>query len=177
MQCLLAFELDVLGTHPLDESLKSCGIRCVVQTFCSSWRSCELWFTFWLYGAVLGMGFMVRVCIALSYLFQCGYFLIHLIGRDNSATFWISFWGHCSMCSYTFSVSVVRKKFRSRLCHHLGPSFSQHTLLNVYIHYLFHSFRRVMIVTNLQKRKLSVIEMCRFDPKKCDFKYLITMKT
>ena len=87
------------------------------------------------------------------------------------------------MCSCAFSVSVGGSEFKSLLCHHLGPSLSHYILLNVYLHNLFHPYSIVTTVTNLQRGKLtflsqitqSVIEMCRFDPRKFDFKFFITM--
>lgn len=77
-----------------------------------------------------------------------------------------------------------REECRSVLCHQLGPSLSPHTV-NVYIHDSFHCDRVVRIVSNLQRRTLaslsavagSVIQMCRHDPQKIDFEFLIIMKT
>lgn len=45
--------------------------------------------------------------------FQCGYFLIYLIYKNHSVSFWISLRDHCSICSYTFSMSVEGRRFRS----------------------------------------------------------------
>ena len=56
--------------------LKSWGTRCLIQASCSSRRSWELWFPSWLYIAVLGVGFIGRVCLSFSYPYQGEYILI-----------------------------------------------------------------------------------------------------
>ena len=62
-----------------------------------------------------------RVCLCLSYLFPYGYFLFHLMCRNLSASFWISFRGEFAVYSCTFSVSVrLNWEFRNLLGPHLG---------------------------------------------------------
>ena len=82
----------------------------------------------WLYGTEPGMEFMVRLCLSLSCqycrCYQCGYFLICLIWKSHTASFWISFRGNCSMCSYTFSASKEGRKFSSLLSHHFSSSLA-----------------------------------------------------
>ena len=73
-----------------------------------------------LYGALLTVGFMTRVCLSLSYVFLCGYFLSHQMFRSRPACFWISFRGNLSTHSCTFTVSMGRVELRSLLCCHLG---------------------------------------------------------
>lgn len=115
------------------------GVLDVWSKLCPSWRSCELWFIFCLYGAVLGMGFMVRLCIGIYYLFQGGYFLIHLIHRNHSATFWMFFRGHCSMFHCSIQCVCSRKEVPASP---VSPSWS--VLLSAYtvkcIYSLFISF-------------------------------------
>lgn len=79
---------------------------------------------------VLGCGWW-WVWFRLSYPFQCGHSLTHLMRRNHSGRFWISFNGNCSMCSYSFCVSMGEGGFRSPLFHHLGtePTHSFHSLL------------------------------------------------
>ena len=79
------------------------GVQSKPFTAQGSW---ELEIPFWLYGTVLGMGFVARVCLSLSYLFWCGYFLIHLMCRSCSVSLWISFWETCCMGSCTSGASV-----------------------------------------------------------------------
>lgn len=45
------------------------------------------------YVTVLGMWFMARMCLSLSYVVQRGYFLIHSMEMIHSASFWISLGG------------------------------------------------------------------------------------
>lgn len=61
-----------------------------------------------LYGTGPVVGFMARVYFSLSYSFQHGYFLIHLMKRNRSASVWISFRGTCSVCCCTCCVFVRR---------------------------------------------------------------------
>ena len=56
--------------------LKSWGTRCLIQASCSLRRSWELWVSSWLYIAVLGVGFIGRVCLSFSYPYQGEYILI-----------------------------------------------------------------------------------------------------
>ena len=57
-------------------------------------------------------------------MYQCGYFLICLMWKSHTASFWISFRGNCSMCSYTFNASKGGRKFSSLLSHHFGSSMA-----------------------------------------------------
>lgn len=75
---------------------------------------------FQLYGTVLGVRIMVRVCLDLSYLFRCRYFLIDFMYRSHRVSFLISFRGNCSMCSCRFGASVGGRTFKNLICHHLG---------------------------------------------------------
>lgn len=54
------------------------------------------------------------------YPFQKGYFLVHPLCSNHSASFWISFTGNFSVCSCTFGVFRGGGEFRSLLLHHLG---------------------------------------------------------
>lgn len=51
-----------------------------------------------------------KVYLSLSCVFWCGYFLIYLMCRHQSASFWISFREACCMRSYTFGVFLRRRK-------------------------------------------------------------------
>lgn len=42
------------------------------------------------YVTMPGVGFMARLCVTLSYLFQCGYFLIHPVYRSHSVSEFLS---------------------------------------------------------------------------------------
>ena len=66
--------------------------------------------------------FMARGCVSLSYSFHCGYFLICLMCRIHSGSFWISSRGNCSVYNCTFGASVGGDKFRRLLCQHFGTS-------------------------------------------------------
>lgn len=46
-------------------------------------------------------------------------FLIHLLCRSHSASFWIYFRGNCFVCNWRFDVSFGSGAFRSHLCCHL----------------------------------------------------------
>lgn len=70
-------ELGVLDVFALNGSLSSWS-----QGLCFSGRRLELRVTSWLHGVVPGIGFMVRLCLRLSNLFPCGYFLICLMYRN-----------------------------------------------------------------------------------------------
>lgn len=83
-------ELGVVGSHTSGVSLKSWGIRYVIQILYSFGRSWELGVPSWFYGSVPGMGFMMRVCLSFSYPFRYGYLLIHLVCRSHSVSFWLS---------------------------------------------------------------------------------------
>lgn len=74
-----------------------------------------VWIPSQLYITVPGLGFVVRVCLSLSYLFPCGYFFVHLICTSHWASFGISFRGNCPMCSSWFSVYKGGSEFRSLL--------------------------------------------------------------
>lgn len=71
-----------------------------------------LGFSFWLYGTVLGMEFMVRVCLSLSYLF---WYVIFSINWCVGVTrFWISLRKKkkllCVKVYSIFSVTIGRRK-------------------------------------------------------------------
>lgn len=72
----------------------------------------------WLYGTVLGVELMARMCLSLPHLLQWGYFLIYLMWRSHSASSWIFLRGNCSTCR----AAVWGRKFTSLLYHHLGLS-------------------------------------------------------
>ena len=61
------------------------------------------------------VGFMARVCFSISYPFWYGCFLVRTMCRSHSASFWISFWENCSVCSCIFGVSMGGGEFRSIL--------------------------------------------------------------
>ena len=125
MQALLAFRARCFGTPPPSPrgSVKSSDARCVIQTLFSSRRSWELGVPSQLYGPVPGVGFVVRVCLSLSYPFwYCEYFLICLICKSHSGSFWISLRGTCPLVSCTFSASMEGGRFKSLLYCHLGSS-------------------------------------------------------
>lgn len=112
------FQIGVLGACSLRDSLKNCSVRCVAQTLHSSGRIWELGFGVpsWLY--YTGPGWE---CVsAFPTCFDCGYFLIHLVWRSHSASFWFSL--RITLRSCTFGVSIGRGKFRSLPCGHLVPS-------------------------------------------------------
>ena len=83
---------------PSGGSLKSWGTKCGVHNLCSSERSLELRVRSWWCGTVLGVGFVVRLCLSVSYAFRRGYILIRSLCRSHSARFWISFRRICSVC-------------------------------------------------------------------------------
>lgn len=79
-------KLGVLGSHLSGGVLESCGALYWVPTLCSSGCSWELGLPSWLYGAVPGVGFMIRVCLSLSYHLNVGFIsfawyvvIIHLV--------------------------------------------------------------------------------------------------
>ena len=78
---------------------------------------CELGVSSWLYGIMLGVGFMTRV-LQPFHLFLMWYFLGHLI------SFSISLRENCSMCSYIFHRPERGGKLRSPLGHYPGDSLS-----------------------------------------------------
>ena len=67
-----------------------------------------------------GVGVIWKVCLSLSCLFWCGYFLSHPMCRSHSTSFLVSLKESCSMCSFIFSTFVGKGKFRSLLCCHFG---------------------------------------------------------
>lgn len=67
-----------------------------------------------------GVGVYGERCFSLSCVFQYGYFLIPLMFRSHSPSFQISFKVNCSICSWTFGVSVGGGQLRIFFCHHLG---------------------------------------------------------
>lgn len=75
--------LGVLGASPLDGSIKSWSFPRRVQTLPSlgrSWSEVSSQSK----GIVPEVWFIARVCLSISYPFQCGNFLTHLIYRSNS---------------------------------------------------------------------------------------------
>ena len=84
------FGAGYLGDHFSGGNLKSWNTRCWIQAVHSSGRTWKLWVASPLYVTVLGVGFMAKVYLSLSYPFQCGYFLIYPICSYCSAIFWIS---------------------------------------------------------------------------------------
>lgn len=68
-------ELDILRSHPLVRVINVWALNVGVQTDCSWERSLELGVPSQLYGTMLGVGFVARLCLSLSYPFQCGYLL------------------------------------------------------------------------------------------------------
>ena len=67
---------------------------------------------------------MSQSFLSVLLMYQCGYFLICLIWKSHTASFWISFRGNCSMCSYTFNASKGGRKFSSLPSHHFGSSLA-----------------------------------------------------
>lgn len=55
----------------------------------------------------------LRVCLSLSYQFQCGCLLSSLMYKSHSASFWISFRRNCALCNCTFSIPVRKGKLRN----------------------------------------------------------------
>ena len=89
--------LAVLGSCPLSGSLKNWGIKCRVQTLHYSGRSWE-WGVPSAYRVLCqGWGFQWE-CLSLRTCFDVSFFLIHLMGKSQSAIFWISFSDKCSVC-------------------------------------------------------------------------------
>ena len=122
MQASLAFRARFLGTCPSVGSLKNWGTSFKVQAFGSSGKSLGLGVPSRLYGSMLGVGFMARGCLSLSYLFQhrwCRYCLVDLICRSHSASLCISFRRNCSMYSCRFIGSSQGGELRRLLCCHL----------------------------------------------------------
>ena len=75
---------------PRYESLKSLGCIVVVQTLHSSWIIWELGVLSELYGSLMGVCiFMLKICLSLSYLFQCCYSLSLPMCKSHSTSFWI----------------------------------------------------------------------------------------
>lgn len=61
-----------------------------------------------------------NMSLSLFYLFQCVYFVCHLVCRIRLSSSWISLRGECAMCRCMFNVSVKGEKFSSLLSGHLG---------------------------------------------------------
>lgn len=79
------------------------------------------WVPFWLYGAALGVRLMAMLCLSLSDPFYYRYFPSGWMCRCRSTSFWIFRRGSCSVYICIFGMSMGGGKFRSLLCHHLGP--------------------------------------------------------
>ena len=94
------------------------GVLDVCSKPFSPLTGCELG-VFWLYGVMLGVGFMTRVLQPFLPIFWCRYFLSHLMCRGHLISFWISLRENCSMCSYIFHRSKRGGKLRSPLGHYL----------------------------------------------------------
>lgn len=75
---------------------------------------------------VLEVGFMSRILSTFRFWRWC--FPCCPMCRSYSARFWISLRGNCSMCRCVFSESLGGGKFRSLLCHHLGPEVTSNIL-------------------------------------------------
>lgn len=58
-------------------------------------------------------GLTARVYLRHFYLFQCRDFLVHLMCKSCSTTFWISFGGNFAVGNCTFSVSMEGREFRN----------------------------------------------------------------
>lgn len=79
------------------------------------------WVPFWLYGAALGVRLMAMLCLSLSDPFYYRYFPSGWMCRCLSTSFWIFRRGSCSVYICIFGMSMGGGKFRSLLCHLLGP--------------------------------------------------------
>ena len=101
-------ELGVWVAHPSGGSLKSRDTSFEFQSLHSSGRSWALGVSpshptpHTQYGAALGLGLRWESQPSLP--IYCSYFLTHLMHRSHSASFWISFLGNCSVCSWAFGV-------------------------------------------------------------------------
>lgn len=67
----------------------------------------------------------LRVCLSLSYRFQCGCLLSSLMYKSHSASFWISFRRNCALCNCTFSMPVRKRKLRNPMTPSSSESFTQ----------------------------------------------------
>ena len=105
MQAPLAFKARCFGGSLSGEGLKSWGTRYGSNPSLLKEKPWGLSFLLIVVGA-LGLGLMVKLIISLSYLLQCGFFLIHPICRSCSASFWVLSRGNCSIGSCRFGVSV-----------------------------------------------------------------------
>ena len=117
MQALLAFRARCFGVHFWGGSLKRCSTSCGVQTLRSSGRSRELWVLSRFYVTAWGWGLWWDG-VSPTW-FDVG-FLVPLMCKSCSTSFWIPFEGNCSVCRCRFSVSV-RGEFRILLCCHFEP--------------------------------------------------------
>ena len=119
-----------LRTYTMGGSLKGWGTKYGLQALHSSGRSWELEVPSWLYGTVCvwgcglgwgGVGFVVTVCLSLSYPFQGGHLFICWRCRSHSASFRISFRNNCSL----LPIWCVHRMMgvQGPLCHHLGQAF------------------------------------------------------
>lgn len=121
-------ELGVLGACPTLRSLKSWSIRSWGKLFTPQGEAGNCGFP----PIVLRVGFIVKVCLNLSYPFNCGYILIHSVYRSHSGSSWISDSKNFSMCSCRFSVTFVGGgEFRNLLHHQLGLDSYFFFLLNL----------------------------------------------
>lgn len=115
IQALLVFRAIYFWGLSLRRSIKSWGDRYEVWTLLSLQKSWELRVPSWLYGTVPAMGFSVRDCLSLFYLFWCRCYIIHPMCRSCSVSFWISFRGNCftHMCSCTLGMSIEGGELKS----------------------------------------------------------------
>ena len=120
-------ELDVLGIDFSDAGLQSWGIRCGVQTFCSSGGSsgspdCEFHSHFcWL---CWGWGLWPDCVSASPNHFDVGFFRVRLMHRSCLSILEVCFRGNCSLCTLV-SVGWWKGEFRIFLHCHLEqePTF------------------------------------------------------
>lgn len=101
-------------------------------------------------GHYMGVRFMVRLCLSLSYCFDVGFFLFAWYKRVTQLVFlFVSPRGNCSICSSVFSVFVGGSGFRILLCHHLQPEpvyFYMERYLKCIVKKLFLSNKTVFVI-------------------------------
>lgn len=111
------------GAHLLGVGLKSWGVRCEVQTPCSSGRSSGLCVPSWplvivaavIYGEIMSQPLLSISVWAFSHVLMC---------RSCMSRFWVSFKGNYSVFSYRYGVSVGGGDFRILLHHHIEPELT-----------------------------------------------------
>lgn len=100
------------GTHLSDVSIKRWGAQRQIQTLCSSRWIFVFWIPSWLWVIIVGVGFMRRLCLSLSYLLQCGFCLTLQRGVVPPLGFLAFFKGNSSAYIYRFGVSLGWGEFR-----------------------------------------------------------------